>query len=117
MVLASGNRDELNALAGDGGYSTRLSQGRHRGRSEEATSEPGQPPRPPRRALNTGAVGCNAGIGVHLAIQLGEQYEGKSGTKTFQEARAPPDQIQRVEAIPDLLRARAQLIGGHRRVR
>ena len=61
-------------------------------RREEPTRKPSQPPRPQRRALDAGAVGGDARIGVHLAIQLGDEHERQPGAQALQETRALPDE-------------------------
>src|SRR5262245_38965709 len=63
------------------------------------------------------AVGGDAGVGVHLAIQLGNEHERQTALHGLQEARPSPDRRQAVEAVPRFLRELTNLLGTHRRMR
>jgi hypothetical protein len=57
--------------------------------------------------LAAGAVGGDAGAGVHLAVELGEEDEGEPGAQVGRAGGALPDRAPVVEAVPDLLGALA----------
>ena len=59
--------------------------------------------------LAAGAVGGDAGAGVHLAVELGEEHEGDAGAEGGGAGAALPDGGPVVEAVPDFLRALADL--------
>ena len=74
-------------------------------------------PRPSRRSIDAGAVGGDAGVRVHLPVQLRDQHERQPRLDRLHALRPPPDLIEAVEPIPDRLRPLADLVGRHHRVR
>ena len=81
---------------------------RHRGRGEEPPARTRHPARDPRRSRASRAVGRNAGVGVHLAIELRDEHERQPRLQRLDAPRdRAPDVRQRVELVPHRLRARA----------
>ncbi len=67
--------------------------------------------RPARRSRRARAVGRDARVGVHLAIEFGDEEKRDPGAQRCHHLRARPDLRQAVEPIPHRLRARADLVG------
>ena len=75
-----------------------------------------QPTCPAGRPGDSGAVAGNASVGVHLAINLGNQEKGQAALYRLQELGTPPNEAQTVVAIPDRLRALADFLCRHDRM-
>ncbi len=63
--------------------------------------------------LAPGAVGGDAGAGVHLAVELGEHDEGDAGLEVGHAGGTLPDRAPVVELVPDLLGAVGDFGRGH----
>src|SRR5258708_31623563 len=63
------------------------------------------------------AVGGDAGAGVHLTVELGEEHEGDACAEGWGAGGTLPDGWPVVETVPDLLRAVAEFAGAHGGVR
>ena len=91
-------------------------QVRHGASGEQPARRLGQPAGDSSRACFAGAVGGDAGIGIHLAIDLRDQDEGHAAFPGMHEAGPLPDRADAVEAVPHSLRSLANLVSRHRRV-
>ena len=67
---------------------------------EQSLAGLGQPPRPQRRPVHPGAVGGNAGIGVHLPVDFRHQHKGKPVAQRLQAAGPPPNRGQTIKKYP-----------------
>src|SRR6185369_4637051 len=70
----------------------------------------------PTRHPSSGAVGRNAGVRVHLAIQPGNEQKRKPPAQRWYALGSAPDLSQAVKVIPNALRTLTNLIGRHRRM-
>src|ERR1700687_2590786 len=80
---------------------------------EEAQAGFYQPAGPAVGAVGAGAIGGDAGVGVHLAVEFGDEDEGEAATQGFYAVGALPNGGQRIETVPNVLAAPANLLGGH----
>ena len=105
---------------GDGGPA-RIRQGRrlderhlefrHRRRDEEPAARACHQSRPPRRPRDARAVGGDAGVRVHLPVELRDQHERHARLERPHASRPLPDRATAVEAVP----GRPACRGGSRR--
>ena len=85
----------------------------HGGGPEEAAAGLGEPARPAVGTATASAVGGDAGVGVHLAVEFGDEQEGEARAKVGGAAGALPDAGEAIEAVPDGLGSQADFVAAH----
>src|SRR3954465_5933069 len=89
----------------------RTRQFRHRLRHKQQTARLCQPPRPAMGFRNPGAVGGDAGIGIHLPIELRNKKEREPRLQRLNTLGALPDRSETIEPVPSSLRELPDLVG------
>ena len=78
---------------------------RHWGTCKQPLTRLCQPAGPPRGSRDSGTVGGDSCICIHLPVDLGDQDKGEAGAQRFYEPGPHPDGLQSIKRIPDGLRA------------
>ena len=87
-------------------------QVRHRCPVKDWSGHPGKPSCPERRARHSSAIRSEAGVSIHLPIELGHKNKYQSSLPR-NAAGTCPDRSKAVETVPCLLGAMPNLPGGH----
>jgi hypothetical protein len=96
------------------GHQRRLkNQGQDRSRTTDGMVSPAIAP---TGQSGSRAIGCNAGVCVHLPVQCRNQHKRQPGPKRAEKSRATPNHGKGVELVPCALRAPADFLRGHHRV-
>src|SRR5690242_4011582 len=82
----------------------------HGASREEMPARLCQQAHPFSRARDSRAVGGDAGIGVHLAINFRDQKKCQSSAARLDKAGTPPDGRETVKVVPHLLRSRTDFL-------
>src|SRR5436305_836446 len=73
--------------------------------------------RVPAGLVSAGAIGCYAGTGIHLPVELGNKNEGQPRPDGRRAAGPPPDGRYAVKPVPNALGPLPHFFGTHERMR